>query len=166
MRRPLRLLVPLLIASLACNTLTDFITIPGPEDLATDAVGAPTRTPASNGPASTRTPGKPVATVAPPATPEAMPFTLDQADDAQAALLPAFAADAGALPQATRYVIDVTVGLDGERSATYTGREAVRYTNREAAPLDALYLMLWPNYEPQYVGGLALGRVRVAGAEV
>jgi hypothetical protein len=166
MRRRLPLLVPLLIASLACSTLTDFITIPGPEDLATDAVGAPSRTPASNGPAPTRTPSSPAATVAPAATPEALPFTLDQADDAQAALLPAFAADAGALPQATRYVIDVTVGLDGARSATYTGRELIRYTNRQAAPLDSLVLMLWPNYAPQYAGGLALGRVRVAGAEV
>jgi hypothetical protein len=145
MPRPLRFLIPLLIASLACSTLTDFFTIPGPEDLATDAVGAPTRTPAGNALAPTRTPSKLSVTAAPPATPEGLPFSLDQADDAQAALLPAFAADAGALPQATRYVIDVTVGLDGARSAAYTGRELIRYTTREPAPQDDLVLMLWPN---------------------
>ncbi|MEP7358229.1 MAG: M1 family metallopeptidase [Anaerolineales bacterium] len=168
MRRPLRLLIPLLMATLACSTVTNFFTIPGPEDLATDAVGVPSRTPvaATKAPAATRTPAQPAASLTPPATPEALPFTLDEADDAQAALLPADAADAAALPAATRYVIDVAVGVDGTRSAAYSGREAIRYTNRESAPLATLVLMLWPNYREQYVGGLTLGRVTVGGAEV
>lgn len=148
--RPLVALLLLSAGLLACNTFTDFITLEGPEDRATYAVGTPV-----------------VVTPAVVATPAGgLPFTLDEADDAQAALRPEFAADVAALPGASRYVIDVAVSFNADGSATLAGRELVRYTNREAEALTELYLMLWPNERYQYLGEMALGAVRVAGALV
>src|SRR4051794_4834511 len=131
----LRLLLPLLLAALACNTYNNLFTIPGPEDLATDDVSVPTRTPAAPPSASpsSKSTAAPTASIVPPATPSDLPYSLDQASDAQAALLPSFAADAAALPQASHYVIDVTISFDGSRAAAFTGREAIRYINREPA---------------------------------
>src|SRR5438105_3048233 len=67
---------------------------------------------------------------------QALPFTLDSAADAQAAMLPQFAADVRSLPDASRYVIDVTITFSGVRSATLTGRELIRYPHRQADTLD------------------------------
>ena len=77
-----------------------------------------------------------------------------------------FAGDVEGLPDATRYALDVVVTFDGQRAATLTGRQAIRYTNTQTFALDALYLMLWPNEPLQYLGEMRLERVRVAGVEV
>src|SRR5690242_21176285 len=98
-------LTALLLASLACTTFNDIFNfeLPDPEGLATDAVG--TVVPPTTGvdPTPTTLPDTPVA--APILTPLApagdLPFTLDEADDAQAALRPEFAADIARLPAAS-----------------------------------------------------------------
>ena len=196
MKRSGRLATALLVlAALACNTFYNFTNIPGPAGNATATVNSPTpvvgamatATPSGvSQPAATPdgraspvgppTEAAPTATpavapsatpaAAPSATPAALPFTLDQAAAAQTAMLPQYAGDVGTLPDATRYVIDVAVTFDGARSATLTGRELIRYTNRETMSLDSLYLMLWPNYRDQYLGGLTLGTVSVGGSVV
>lgn len=150
-------LAGLALAGLACNFLNDFLTLEGPEDQATDAFFVSTATPASE------------VTLSPPATPAAaLDVTLDQADDAEAALQPEFAADLAldSLAGATRYVLDVTVAFDGSQAASMAGQVDIRYTNRTAVELGELYLMLWPNHADQYLGSLDLGAVTVAGAAV
>jgi hypothetical protein len=187
-----RVLLPLgllLLASLACNALNNFTNLPGPHGTATSAVVASTPQPAATvalepsqtlgvsatlrvstvtpAPTSAAGPATPAAaTPAAGGASPAMPFTLDTAADAQAAMLPQFAADVTSLPNASRYVIDLVVTFDGSRSATLTGRELIRYTNRETMSLDSLYLMLWPNDSDQYLGQLTLGAVSVGGAPV
>jgi hypothetical protein len=169
----------LVLAALACNTFSNFTNTPGPGNNATAAAGAPTPTVGGSSTATPSVGSQPTAppsdrasptgpaTEAPPrATPAGLPFTLDQAAEAQAAMLPQFAADVSSLPDATRYVFDVAVTFDGARSATLTGHELIRYTNRETMSLDSLYLMLWPNFRDQYLGGLTLGTVSVAGSVV
>ncbi len=151
------LLMVVVLAGLACNALNDFLTIPGPEDLATDAVSVPIRTPV------------PEVTLPPPSTPaNAFDLSLDEADDAQAALRPEFAGDLAleSLAGATRYVLDVTVTFESSRAASLAGTVDIRYTNRTDAALNEVVLMLWPNHPTQYLGSLALGRVTVAGVEV
>ena len=170
---PLLVVALAALAALACNTLTAPFELEGPEDKATDAfytVAPPTRTPK---PPATATPADPNApTVTPvPVTPLSpagdLPFTLDQADDAQAALRPEFAADADRFPAAARYVIDVAVTFNADGSATLTGRELIRYTNPEDFELTDLYLMLWPNERAQYLGSARLtGPVTVGGVPV
>ncbi len=81
----------------------------------------------------------------------------------QADLRPKFVSDVGAVPDATRYFIQVTL-VPGE-SPTLTGVERVRYTNTEAGPLDALYFRLYPNL-PGYGGVMAVERVMLNGALV
>src|SRR5690242_19248559 len=153
--KPARWLVPLtalLLASLACTTFNDIFNfeLPDPEGLATDAVGTvvpPTRTPrpATATPVAASTNEAAGGTAAPTLTPLApagdLPFTLDEADDAQAAMRPDFTADIERLPDASRYVIDVAVTFNSDGTATLTGREAIRYTNTSGTPLNELYLM-------------------------
>ena len=191
-KRSLCALGLLLLASLACNPLNNFANIPGPEETATDVVvtadglpptAAQTAAPTALPPTPTAVPapteaGSASATLAatgaatdaaaPSATPAAqdLPFTLDSAADAQAAMLPAFAADVTSLPDASRYVIDVSITFDGARSATLSGRELIRYTNRQTGALKDLVLMLWPNDNDQYRGQMTLGVVTVDGAAV
>ena len=193
-RRPLFALCLLLAASLACNALNKFANIPGPEETATDAVGGVTASvtpPAVKTPAGSATAaGKPTAALTKPvgasATPAAdvtagsaatgtpaataaeqsLPYTLDSAAQAQAAMLPAFAGDVANLPDASRYVIDVAITFDGARSATLTGRELIRYTNRQTSTLPDLMLMLWPNDSDEYLGQTTLGAVTIDGAAV
>ena len=172
----------LLLATLACSALNNLTNIPGPEDMATDAfispapsqtlvvspaAGAASATPApKQTQAASATPGGLTPTPAASAAAQSLPFTLDSAADAQAAMLPQFAADVQSLPDASRYVIDVAITFDGARSATLTGRELIRYTNRQTITLDSLVLMLWPNDSDQYLGQLTLGAVTVDGAPV
>jgi hypothetical protein len=156
-RALLSVLIVLSLAVLSCQTLFDFANIPNPEGLATDAFDFGTRTPA------------PEVTVAPPPTPEAaLDLTLDEADDVDPALRPEFAGDAAleGLEDATRYVLDVTVAFEGSRAASMAGSVDIRYTNQTDAPLEEIYLMLWPNHGSQYLGSAELGTVTVAGAEV
>jgi hypothetical protein len=174
----------LLLAALACSRLTNVPTLPGPEETATDAFINPTpsRTPGAAAATltqtlrvsetlwvSTLTPTPRISATTEASTTSAaqsLPFTLDSAADAQAAMLPQFAADVHSLPDASRYVIDVAITFDGSRSATLAGRELIRYTNRQTTPLDSLMLMLWPNDSDQYLGQLTLGAVTVGGAPV
>jgi hypothetical protein len=171
-RTSLRLaLTALALAGLACNLLTD-LELPDPEGLATDAFGTfppPTAAPATAGPAA--------GTLAPDATPSAgeptpgpgigpaleLPFTLDEADDAVAAMRPEFAGDVDLLPNATRYVIAVDVAFASPTEATLTGRSAIRYTNPYDFELAELYLMLWPNEPNQYLSDMTLDAVSVNG---
>jgi hypothetical protein len=99
-----------------------------------------------------------------------MPYTLDNAAEAQAAMLPQFASDVTSLPDATRYVLDVTITFDtpgaDARSATLTGHELIRFTNTYTLPLGSLMLMLWPNDSDQYLGALKLGAVSLDGVAV
>ncbi len=195
-RRPLFALCLLLAASLACNALNNFANIPGPEETATDAVGGVTAsvTPlVTKTAAGTSTVGSSTATQhasrttqsvtatrsataagtpaagtpAPTAAEQSLlPYTLDSAALAQAAMLPAFAGDVATLPDASRYVIDVAITFDGARSATLTGRELIRYTNRQTTTLPDLMLMLWPNDSDEYLGQTTLGDVTINGAPV
>jgi len=176
----------LLLATLACNALNPSPSAP--------TQAPPTQTPrvstASATPGIVQTSGDIIASVTPvptqtqtpaprpteaasvtpgvstAAATQALPFTLDSAADAQAAMLPQFAADVKTLPDASRYVIDVAITFDGARSATLAGRELIRYTNRQTFTLDSLVLMLWPNDSDQYLGRLTLGAVTVGGAPV
>lgn len=66
------------------------------------------------------------------------------------ALRPEFVTDLGLFPDATRYEIELTVDLG---ATTVTGHERVSYTNTEDAPLDTLYLRLFPN-TPGYSGAM------------
>ncbi|MCC7361981.1 MAG: M1 family metallopeptidase [Anaerolineales bacterium] len=170
---PLLVAALMALAALACTTFTDFFTLEGPEDQATDAfftVAPPTTTPRPPATPTAADPNAPTVTPV-PVTPRApaggLPFSLDQADDAQAALRPEFAADAERFPNAARYVIDVAVTFNSDGSATLTGRELIRYTNPEDFELTDLYLMLWPNERGQYLGGAQLvGPVIVGGQPV
>lgn len=158
-RRPVvaLLLIVVSLATLACSVFTDFLELEGPEDKATDGPFFFTDTPA------------PEITLVPPATPEAaFGLTLAEADNAQAAMRPEFVEDLALdrLAGATRYVLDVTVAFQSQQAATITGLVDIRYTNQTDAPLDELYLMLWPNHPTQYLGRLDLGSVTVGGAVV
>jgi len=147
-------------ASLACNTIYQFTSLEGPEDLATDVVGLP--------PTLTSPPPQPSPTSGPTAT--AQPTLTAEFDDLaqfQAAMRPEFAADADQFPNATRYTLDVTVTFNND-SATLTGRERVRYTNQQDFALDDLYLMLWPNdtASGQYLSDMQLNHVTLNDAEI
>jgi len=132
---------------------------------ATQAGGTAAATGASTAAATLATAGP--ATAAPGGTAQPLAYTLDTAANAQAAMLPAFAGDVTTLPDASRYVIDVTITFDSAAgTATLAGRELIRYTNTYSVPLDNLMLMLWPNYSDEYLGQLTLGAVTVAGAPV
>jgi hypothetical protein len=60
----------------------------------------------------------------------------------------------------TEYRLDVTVAPD---LSEITGQAHVRYTNREAVPLDVVYLHLYPNL---WDGGMTVTEARVNGAPV
>jgi hypothetical protein len=81
----------------------------------------------------------------------------------QPALKPEFEADAEALPDASRYFIQVT--LDPDEPTTLTGVERVRYTNTEDVPLDAVYFRLYPNL-PGYGGSITVEKVVLNGTPV
>lgn len=162
-------LMCLSLSALACNTVTDFIRLEGPEDLATDAFNFITPAPGTTVAPVTAGPGEPTRTPVAPATPAAeLELTLDEADDAEAALRPAFEGDLAldSLADATRYVLDVTVSFESEVEATIAGTVDIRYTNQTGSALDELYLMLWPNHPSQYLGSAELGTVMVDGAVV
>ncbi len=160
MGRGVRLaLAALSLAALACNTLYRLATIPDPEGLATDAVGLP----ASATPRPTRTPA--AETALPAGTPRpTLPADFNDLLQFEAGLLPGFAGDLNRLPEATRYTLDLLVTFHPDGTAAIEGRQRVRYTNRQAFALEAIYLMLWPNHDDQYFSRLTLGPVTVDGA--
>lgn len=66
----------------------------------------------------------------------------DDRADFKAGLIPAEQAAFDELPGASVYHIDLTIGAD---LLTLTGRQEVRYTNQESAPLTDIYFRLFPN---------------------
>lgn len=119
----------------------------------------PTATPLPSRTARPATPTSPAALPTLPCTPSPPPVTPSAATDWGRSLRPAFAEDPSLLPSATRYDIDLTVDLD---TATITGHEHVAYTNTEGAPLDALYLRLFPNTSG-YGGAMTVTGVSING---
>lgn len=121
---------------------------------------APTLPPSSATPVLA-TPESPAATTLPPA-PQSPPSTaglLDTAWDDRAVFRQGLVAEARpsleALDGASVYHLAFEIA--GDYSAL-TGHEAVRYTNREDVPLDAVYFRLFPN--------IAGGEATVAGVTV
>lgn len=144
---PFRLLILLLGASLACQTVyrTMEVATPTPR---------PTRpAPRTSLPPPTQSP-TPAPTLAPPA---------EDNNRYRVAMRPEFAGDVDQFPTATRYQISLTVDFNKNGSATLTGQERVRYTNVEDEPLADIYLMLWPNDPHQYLSEIELGAVTVDG---
>ncbi len=161
---PLVCVLMLLTTSLACNTVQRWVGM------------APTRTPLapvgtatlSSPPRLRRTP-TPAAmvTAGPSPTPAPTPpVSWDDLAPFQAAMRPEFAGDVAQFGQATRYAIDVAVTFDGQTSATLTGSERVRYTNRQTFALNDIYLMLWPNGGEQYLSTMEISQVTVNGQAV
>jgi hypothetical protein len=151
----------LLAAALACNTVEQLVRLEGPEDAATDAFL----------PAATST-HQPTLTPRPTSTPQSLSATptprptLAPARGGfsdSAAMRPEFAGDVEQFPNATRYTLEVTVRFNPDGSATLEGREHIRFTNPQSAPLDELVLMLWPNEPNQYLSTLSLSHVSVNG---
>ena len=60
----------------------------------------------------------------------------------------------------TEYRLDVTVAPD---LSEITGQADIRYTNREATPLDTIYLHLYPNL---WDGGMTVTEAQVNGKAV
>ena len=85
----------------------------------------------------------------------------DSLDLHKKAMLPAFTGDVDGFPQATRYLIDLTV--DVER-ATFVGTERVRYTNNEDVPLSEVVFRLLGN-TPGYAGSTVVREVEVDGVK-
>jgi hypothetical protein len=81
----------------------------------------------------------------------------------QLALKSEFAGDVDAIPDATRYFIQVM--LDPDEPDTLTGVQRVRYTNTEDVPLEAVYFRLYPNL-PGYGGSMTVDKVTLDGAQV
>ncbi len=77
----------------------------------------------------------------------------------QAAMRPDFVDELDRFATATQYQIDLTIAPD---LASYTGTQRVRYTNTEAAPLDAIYFRLFPNTST-YGGKVTLNSLKVIG---
>ena len=105
----------------------------------------------------------PLATPRPTATPVAplldgSQYTVALRPVARQGLDPALDPAAGALLAGmTRYSLTVTLAPDLTR---LTGAATIRYTNREDAPLAAVYLHLFPNL---WNGGMTVSDVRVGG---
>jgi hypothetical protein len=156
------------LALLACNTLERWALPAGPGAQAS-LTAVPLTAQAAG---STRLPGptrlpEPTLTPGPLPTPGstlAAPF--GDLEQFRAAMRPEYAADVEQFAAATRYVIDVTVTFEGADSATLTGSELVRYTNRQDFALAEIDLMLWPNGGEQYLSEMTLSDVEVDGKAV
>src|SRR5258708_22979035 len=109
----------LLLSTLACSALNQTLgastaTSAPTQTLRVSALTptpAPTQTLRVSGVTPTPLPTQTlrVSSVTPSPAAPSLPFTLDNAADAQAAMLPQFAADARTLPDASRYVIELTI---------------------------------------------------------
>ncbi len=81
------------------------------------------------------------------------------------ALLPDFLPDLNAHPTAPHYTIDMQIALD-DRTATITGQQSVRYTNRAPGiALDDIVFRLYPNLD-SYGAAMAVHAVTVDGHAV
>jgi hypothetical protein len=77
-----------------------------------------------------------------------------------AALLPAFQSDLADAALWDRYTIEAAIAPN---QRTISGSQSLAYTNRDSAPLDAIYLRLFPNL-PEFGGRLDVADVTVNGA--
>jgi len=136
MRKLIRAMIALAILS-ACVSPTPVIT----------PTVSPTLTP----------PAAPTAQVA--STPTAAPPPAFDPALYRPAMRPEFAADVSGLSNAPRYFITLAVDLDALQAA---GREQVRYTNTDAAPLSEIYFRLFPS-APGFGGAMTVTRVMVGG---
>jgi hypothetical protein len=122
------------------------------------APSTPTSTPHAQSPTSLD--GTSAPTTTPISPPPASASLFARLNDSQI-LIETLRPEAGMAPESvadlTRY--DMTVSLEEDLSAI-TGAAAVRYTNREQAPLDVLYLHLFPNL---WDGQLQVTDVTAAG---
>jgi predicted small lipoprotein YifL len=124
----------------------------------------PTPVPTSPPKVDAPTPARPLAPVSPPPAPVSTPVVdLQDLSIYQPALKPEFGADVEAVPDASRYFIQVA--LDPNQPADLIGVERVRYTNTENVPLDALYFRLYPNL-PGYGGLMTVDQVILDGMPV
>jgi len=81
----------------------------------------------------------------------------------QSALLPDFAADADAFPNATRYDIEVDVDFSpGSAEAQIEGIARIRFINPLEQNISHIVLMLWPN-DDQYQAHMQTGSALVEG---
>ena len=127
-----------------------------------DPTPSPTRSQAIDTPAPT--PTSIPAPLSPLPTPVATPdVDLEDLSLYQPALKPEFAGDVRALPDATRYFIQVA--LDPDQPTNLSGVQRVRYTNTEGVPLDALYFRLYPNL-PGYGGSMVIDKVALDNTPV
>lgn len=133
--------------SFACATLLP--TAPAPAFPAT-ATAAPT-------PAATLRPTRTPAALTPGPTPAA---DFDDLEPYRLAMLPEHATQVEAFTAATRYYVDVTF-TPGD-PGLLAGRQRVRYTNPESAPLDDVYFNLYVNTD-QFLGEIRLGSAFVNG---
>ncbi|NIS81978.1 MAG: hypothetical protein GTO14_17625 [Anaerolineales bacterium] len=100
-------------------------------------------------------------TISPTAIPTLLPTPSLLAMDQSAALLPHFAEDALAYPEATSYEIEISVQFNPEDTlAQISGLARIRFTNPLEIDLPDLMLMLWPNDE-QYQSTMSAGPVLV-----
>lgn len=100
-------------------------------------------------------------TVSPTAIPT-LPATpvLDNLGSA-APLLPTFAENGEAFPDATRYQIEITLDFTPEEALAFIeGMARIRFTNTLDRDLTDLWLMLWPN-DAQYQSSMSAGPVLV-----
>jgi hypothetical protein len=153
------ILIFVVLALAACNASLPTSDAP-PTAVATTPLATPPPTDPQRGntPTSTPVPPSPEPTLIPTPVVDLQDLSPYQAD-----LRSSFVSDVQAVPDATRYFIQVTL-VPGE-TPTLTGVERVRYTNTETVPLDALYFRLYPNL-PGYGGRMTIERVMLSGALV
>ena len=148
MTRSARLLPLLFCLTLLTGCAGGTLPVPWPP-LPTSVILSPTPRPTVEPrPTSTRLTATPLPTPAP---------VLDAQEVYAAALRPDGLAPANTEGM-TEYRLDVTVAPD---LSEISGQADIRYTNREAAPLDTIYLHLYPNL---WDGGMTVTEAQVDGA--
>ncbi len=147
MMRTARLLSLLFCLTLLTGCVGGTLLVPWPP-LPTSVILSPTPRPTID--PSTRLTATPVPTPAP---------ALDAQAIYAAALRPDGLAQANTAGM-TEYRLDVTVAPD---LSGISGQADIRYTNREAMPLDTIYLHLYPNL---WDGGMTVTETQVDGAPV
>lgn len=82
----------------------------------------------------------------------------------EAAMLPDFAADIAAFPDAPHYTMTVNLALSSDQ-ATFTGQQSVSYTNQTRDTLTEIVFCLYPNFE-SYGGVLTVNQVQINGSPI
>lgn len=148
MRKLVGVILVTSILAIGCQT------IPTRAPTAT-ALAAPTRTPPATAQTNPPTPAAPPITLAPAVVSDDLQFYT-------AALTSAFKNDLELLNQPTRYAMNL---IFDPISLTLRGSQDVRYTNRQAVPLNEIYFRLFANY-PDGGGKIVVSNLTVDGAPV